>query len=70
MEKLAIAAQLRLAQQELPPTDPFLRAALNGQTPEQAAEALVNGTKLTDTSVRKALIDGGSCCRRSVPRIP
>jgi hypothetical protein len=58
-EKLGLAAQLRLAHQELPPDDPFLRAALAGRTPEQAAEALVSGTKLTDLSVRRALIEGG-----------
>jgi len=58
-EKLAISAQLRLAQQELPPDDPFLRAALAGRTPERAAEALVSGTKLNDLSVRRALIEGG-----------
>jgi hypothetical protein len=58
-EKLGLTAQLRLAQQELPPDDPFIRAALAGRTPEQAAEALVNGTKLADLSVRRALVEGG-----------
>jgi hypothetical protein len=59
LEKLSIAAQLRAAQQELPPNDPFLTTVLAGRTPEQAAEALVSGTRLTDPAVRKALVDGG-----------
>ncbi len=59
-EKLAIAAQLRAAQQELPPNDPFLRATLAGRTPEEAAEAIVNGTHLGDVNVRRALVEGGA----------
>jgi len=59
-EKLAIAAQLRAAQQELPPNDPFLRATLAGRTPEEAAEALVSGTHLTEVSVRRQLVEGGA----------
>jgi hypothetical protein len=58
-EKLAIAAQLRLAQQELPANDPFLRATLAGRTPEAAAEALVSGTSLADVNTRRALVEGG-----------
>jgi hypothetical protein len=58
-EKLGLTTQLRLAQQELPPDDPFVRAALGGRTPEQAADALISGTKLTDLSVRRALVEGG-----------
>jgi len=59
LEKLSIAAQLRAAQQELPPNDPFLTTVLAGRTPEQVADALVNGTRLTDPAVRKALVEGG-----------
>jgi len=58
-ERLALAAQLRAAQQELPANDPFLRIALAGRTPEAAADALVSGTKLTDPAVRRALVEGG-----------
>src|SRR5215210_3214737 len=46
-ERLAIAAQLRAAQGDLPANDPFLRLALAGRTPEVAAAALVRGTRLT-----------------------
>jgi hypothetical protein len=59
-EKLLLAAQLRLAQRALPPTDPFLVAALGGRSPEVAAETLVNGTKLASLEARKALVEGGA----------
>lgn len=58
-ERLAIAAQLRAAQSELPANDAFLRVALAGQTPEARAAALVRGTKLTDPAFRKQLVEGG-----------
>ncbi|HJP60195.1 MAG TPA: S46 family peptidase [Gemmatimonadaceae bacterium] len=58
-ERMAIAAQLRAAQGELPANDPFLRAALNGRTPEQAAADLVRGTRITDPAVRQQLVTGG-----------
>ena len=38
-ERLLLAAQLRLAQRHLPANDPFLRAALAGRPPEEAAAA-------------------------------
>jgi hypothetical protein len=59
-ERAALAAQLRLAQQELPAGDPFLAAALAGRTPEAAADALVSGTKLGDVNTRRALVEGGA----------
>ena len=58
-ERLAIAAQLRAAQAELPASDPFLRVALGGQTPEARAAALVRGTRITDPAVRQQLVQGG-----------
>ena len=59
-EKLLLAAQLRLAQKALPSTDPFLQAALGGRSPEVAAEALVNGTKVGTLEARRTLIEGGA----------
>ena len=59
-EKLLLAAQLRLAQQALPATDPFLQAALGGRSPEVAAERLISGTKLGSVEARKALVEGGA----------
>ncbi|HEV8149439.1 MAG TPA: S46 family peptidase, partial [Gemmatimonadales bacterium] len=59
-EQRLLTAQLRLAQQALPPTDPFLQAALGGRTPEAAAEALISGSKLGTLEARKALLEGGA----------
>jgi hypothetical protein len=59
-ERLAIAAQLRAAQGELPANDPFLRAALAGQTPEARAAAVVRGTRITDPAFRQQLVQGGA----------
>ena len=60
LEKLLLAAQFRMAQKALPAGDPFLAAALAGRSPEVAAEALVDGTKLGSAAARKALLDGGA----------
>jgi hypothetical protein len=58
-ERLAIAAQLRAAKAELAADDPFLAAALNGRTPDEAAAALVSGTHVGDLAFRKSLVEGG-----------
>lgn len=60
VDKLTLAAQLDAARKALPPNDPFLAAVLRGRSPEVAAEALIDGTKLDDVSVRKALLEGGT----------
>jgi hypothetical protein len=59
-ERLALTEQLRAAKAELKADDPFLVAALNGKTPEQAAAALVAATKVGDLAFRRALVDGGA----------
>jgi hypothetical protein len=59
-ERLAIAAQLRAAQSELGPSDPFVRIALAGRTPEAAAAALVRGTRVGDPAFRTSLLQGAS----------
>jgi len=59
-ERLAITAHLKAAQAELPADDPYLRAVLAGRTPEQAAVALVRGTRVGDTTFRKSLVEGGA----------
>jgi len=58
-ERRAIAAQLRAAQSELGPNDPFVRLALAGRTPEAAAAALVRGTRVGDPAFRTSLLQGG-----------
>ncbi|HMA19702.1 MAG TPA: S46 family peptidase, partial [Gemmatimonadaceae bacterium] len=59
-ERIAIASQLAAAKSELPADDPFLAATLNGRTPEQAAAALVSGTRVGDVAFRRSLVDGSA----------
>lgn len=65
LEKLTLAAQLTAAKQELPASDPYLAALLQGRSPEVAAEALVEQTTLADPAARKTLLDGGSAAVRA-----
>ncbi|MEO8910387.1 MAG: S46 family peptidase, partial [Gemmatimonadaceae bacterium] len=51
-ERLAIAAQLRAAQGELPANDPFLAVALAGKTADARAAELVRGTRIGDQAYR------------------
>jgi hypothetical protein len=60
LEKRTLAAQLTAARAELPRNDPFLTAVLQGRSPEVAAEALIEGTELADTAVRRRLLAGGA----------
>ena len=41
------------------PDDPLLAEALHGRTPEEAAKAIVQGTKLASVAFRKKLADDG-----------
>ena len=59
LETAKIAGALEQDIAELGPNDPFLKAFLNGRSPKEVAEPLVNGSKLSDPDVRKKLVDGG-----------
>lgn len=59
MEAFVLAAHLQACLDSLGPEDPFVRAALGGRSPQQAAEAVLLGTKLGDPAVRRALLEGG-----------
>lgn len=59
LEIARLTAGLTLAQQELGPDDEFVKTFREGRTPEEAAKALMNGTKIADPAFRKALLDGG-----------
>jgi hypothetical protein len=59
-EVALLAAQLGLLQENLPATDPVVRAALQGQAPDAAARRLVEGTRVNTLAMRKELLDGGS----------
>jgi hypothetical protein len=60
MEEAILAGWLEEAQKALGADDPFVRAALNGRTPAEAARAAIGGTALMDVAARKALLDGGA----------
>jgi hypothetical protein len=59
MEKVLIVDNLKQMLEELGPEDPFVKAALDGKTPEELAKWLIAGTKLVDPAVRRKLFAGG-----------
>ena len=59
MEIARMAGALALDAENAGPNDPFVKMALNGKTPQEAARMYVDGSKLADPVVRKKLIDGG-----------
>jgi Peptidase S46 len=58
-ERAMLAGFLGLAQDELGPDDPFIRAVLGGRSPAEVAGEAMNGTRMVDASFRKALVEGG-----------
>jgi hypothetical protein len=50
---------LQQALDELGPGDPFVKAALDGRSPHDAAAAAIDATRLADPAFRKQLVDGG-----------
>ncbi|HSQ35440.1 MAG TPA: S46 family peptidase [Candidatus Binatia bacterium] len=59
MEEVMAVDSMKQMLEELGPDDPYVKACLDGKTPDEAAKALLAGTKLADPAVRKALVDGG-----------
>jgi hypothetical protein len=59
MEIARLTASLEMASAELGANDPFVKAALDGRSPKEAATRLVNGTKLGDPALRRQLVEGG-----------
>ena len=60
LETMLLTASLTEAAAALPANDPWLSAMLNGRTPEAAAAAMLDGTRLTDPAVRQRLVEGGA----------
>ena len=58
-EEALIVNSLMQMKEELGADDPFLKTCLDGKTPEEAAKALLAGTRLADPALRKQLVDGG-----------
>jgi Peptidase S46 len=59
LETATLTLALTQMQEALSPEDPAVKASLNGKSPEEAAKALIGGTKLDDVAVRKQLYAGG-----------
>jgi hypothetical protein len=59
LEEANLAGWLAEAEKILGPSDPFVRAALSGSTPAEAARIAVRGTTLADAAARKTLLDSG-----------
>lgn len=59
LEQVRLQGSFDRALQHLGPEDPYLKTALDARNPAQAAQALVQGTKLADANLRKQLIAGG-----------
>ena len=60
MEEAILAGWLEEARKTLGAEDPFVRAALDGQTPAEVARRVITGTKLGDVAARRALFEGGA----------
>jgi hypothetical protein len=59
MDEVLIADGLKQSIEELGPDDPYVKAVLNGKSPEEIARQVAQGTKLASPDVRKPLIAGG-----------
>src|SRR6202166_1127834 len=59
LETATLALSLAQMQEALGPDDAAVKASLNGRSPEEAARAMIGGTKLEDVAVRKQLYEGG-----------
>ncbi|WP_263351001.1 S46 family peptidase [Acidicapsa acidisoli] len=58
-EKLFMTSALTQGTEKLGKDDAYMQAVLQGGDPVAVSNALVDGTKLADPAVRKALLDGG-----------
>lgn len=59
LETALLAFALTKLREQLGADDPFVKFVLGKESPEEAAERVVKGTKLGDPNIRKALFDGG-----------
>ena len=60
LEEALLADQFAQAREALGASHPFVQAVLEGKSPEEAAHALVAGTRLQDVKVREGLVKGGT----------
>lgn len=59
MEQALLQDSLEEALQGLGPNDPYVKAALDGKSPAEAARAALDGSKMGDGEFRKSLVEGG-----------
>ena len=59
LETANLAVALAQMQEALGPEDAAVKLSLSGKSPEEAAKALIAGTRLEDVAVRKQLYEGG-----------
>ncbi len=59
METARMAGSFQEALDELGPNDAWVKAALDGKSPLDAARAYIGGSKLADPAVRRQLLEGG-----------
>ena len=59
LEAHLVTGFLEKSRAVLGPDDPWVTAALGGETPAVVATRLLEGTRLTDVEFRRSLIDGG-----------
>lgn len=60
MEVALLTDSLQESLDELGADDPFVKAALNGRSPAEVAADAIQGSKLSDPSFRKSLVEGGA----------
>ncbi len=60
MDEVLLAVSLEDALEHLGPDDDFVKAALRGKTPAEAAKRLVAGSRLGDAAFRRQLVEGGA----------
>ncbi len=60
LEEFQLAAHLEAAQTFLGPDDPYVKAALQGRTPHEAAKAIISSTKVYDPAFRQNLVEKGA----------
>lgn len=59
LEEAMLAYALAEAQKNLPKDDKFIKAALNGQSPQDLSRDLISRTRLFDPRFRRQLVEGG-----------
>jgi hypothetical protein len=60
LETLTLTDSLAQMREALGPNNPAVQKALNGKTPEDAAQYVISNTRLDDLALRKQLYEGGA----------